>query len=135
MFTQVELSRIVTHEHGEVQIIFLKEKDGPRTFPIIIGLYEAAQIRFGLNNWEPVRPLTYDFILGIAQAAGIEFRSIEITCLVDNVYFAKLNITINGENIAVDCRPSDAIALAYRQRPLLDIFVHDDVFKELELEA
>ncbi len=128
----MELSRIIRNEVSEQQYIFLKEIDGQRTFPIVIGEFEAASIGRGVNRDEPPpRPQTHDLIVGVVESLGGEFQDVVISELRDGTYFARLRVRHDGELIEIDARPSDAIAVAVRCEPALPIFVNEDVLNDV----
>jgi len=107
----VKLSRIIITEMGEQQVIFLKEVDGERTFPILIGISEALAIDRRLKGIPTPRPMTHDLLAGVIEAMGGRLEKIIINDLREHTFYAQLFIRRNGETIEVDSRPSDAIAL------------------------
>ena len=111
MDVPVELSRIVITELAGEQVIFLKEKDGPRSFPIMIGINEAIAIDRRLKGKEMPRPMTHDLMATIIEALGGKLERIVIGDLQDHTFIATLHIRRGGEIIQIDSRPSDAIAL------------------------
>ncbi len=114
MLVPVDLARIAISENSQTQVVWLKEKDGPRSFPIIIGIFEAWAIERYLKGQSFVRPLTHDLLVGILAALKGELKKIVITDIKDGTFFAKLVIE-NGDGVVeVDSRPSDALALAMR---------------------
>ena len=125
MNVQMELSRVVITELGDHQVILLKEKDGERSFPILIGMNEAMAIDRRLNHRPAQRPMTHDLLANVIGALGGRLESIVINDLREHTFIATLNISQDGKVIEVDCRPSDAIALGVA----LDtpIFVADEV--------
>lgn len=112
MPVQMELKRIIISEVHEQQIIVLREVDGDRSFPIVIGLFEATSIDRRVQNKIPPRPLTHDLIVAAIEQLGGELQDIVINDLQDHTYFAKLRVRKDGELTEIDCRPSDAIAVA-----------------------
>lgn len=109
---QMELRRIIINELGEQQIIVLKEVDGERSFPIVIGTYEAASIDRRVRGIPTPRPMTHDLVASVIEQMGGEIQDILISDLIEGTYYARLRIRKDGELIEVDCRPSDAIAVA-----------------------
>ena len=109
---QMELTRIIINETSDSHIIFLKEIDGERMFPIVIGLFEATSIDRRVRDQQTPRPLTHDLLINTIGKLGGELQDIFISELKGNTYFAKLRIRHEGELIEVDSRPSDAIAVA-----------------------
>jgi len=126
---QMELTRIIISENNEQQIIFLKEVDGDRTFPIVIGIFEATSIDRRVKNLPAPRPLTHDLLASTIDLLGGELQDIFISELRDHTYFAKLRIRHEGELIEVDSRPSDAIAVAVTVD--VPIYVSEDVLNEV----
>ena len=126
---RVQLARIVKNDLTDKQLIYLKEIDGDRQFPIIIGFFEATNIDLRVTLAErPPRPLTHDLIVGVAQSLGAKVDSVVITNFQDDIFYAVLRLLRNGETIDVDARPSDAIAVSASFRPILPIWVAQEVF-------
>ena len=127
----MELSRIIISEINSEQVIFLKEIDGPRTFPILIGLYEASSINRHVKREETPRPLTHDLLVNAVEQLGGKFQDVVISELKDHIYYAVLRVRHEGELIEIDARPSDAIAVAVTCDPQLPIFVNEDVLTDV----
>src|SRR5258708_10978959 len=108
----MELKRIIISEVHDQQVIMLKEAEGDRSFPIVIGIFEATSIDRRVKGMPSPRPLTHDLVASVVENMGGELRDIYISELKDHTYFAKLRIRLNGEMVEVDCLPSDALALA-----------------------
>jgi uncharacterized protein len=125
---QMELKRIIINEVQEQQVVMLREIEGERSFPIVIGLFEATSIDRRVRNLPTPRPLTHDLVANVIDNLGGELQDIFISDLREHTYFAKLRIRKEGELIEVDCRPSDAIALAVTAK--VPIFVAEDVLGE-----
>jgi len=110
-------------------VIFLKEKDGERTFPILIGIHEALAIDRRLKGVDTPRPMTHDLLAGVVTALGGALEKIVINDLREHTFYARLHIRRDGEDIEVDSRPSDAIALGVAfDTP---IYVADHVIDEV----
>lgn len=124
----MELKRIVINEVHEQQVIMLREVDGDRSFPIVIGIFEATSIDRRVKGVQSPRPLTHDLIANVIDQLGGDLQDIYISDLRDHTYFAKLRIRKEGELVEVDCRPSDAIAIAVTAH--VPIFVAEDVLTE-----
>lgn len=105
--------------------IILKEKNGDRTLPIVIGEYEAQSIALGLENIKPPRPITHDLTLSILESCGAKIDSVLITELKNNTYFAVIRLRKKLKYWDIDARPSDAIAMAVRST--IPIFVDEEV--------
>ena len=125
---QMELTRIIINENNEQQIIFLKEVEGERTFPIVIGIFEATSIDRRVKGMPSPRPLTHDLVASVIEQMGGELQDIYINELKEHTYFAKLRIRKDGELIQIDSRPSDAIALAVTAQ--VPIYVDEEVLGE-----
>ena len=130
MPVEMQLSRIIISEINESQYVFLKEVDGDRQFPILIGIFEATSIDRRVKKVERPRPLTHDLIVGVAESLGGEMDSVVISDLKKQTYFAKLRIRRDGELIEIDARPSDALAVAVTADPPLPIWVDENVINE-----
>ncbi len=112
MSVLMELQKIIISEtQKDLQIIVLKEVDGERHFPIMIGDNEAAAIDRRLNGKTMPRPMTHDLLSNVIEQMGGRLERIEITNLQNRTFFARLVIRQNGQLIEIDSRPSDAIAL------------------------
>ena len=131
MLVQMELARIIISELNDQQVIYLREVDGGRMFPILIGLFEAASIDRRIKKDYPQRPLTHDLLKATIQALGGEIQDVVITELREHTYYAKLRVQQIGELIEIDSRPSDAIALAVHYDPHLPIYVDSDVLEQV----
>ena len=128
MPVQMELKRIIISDVHEQQIVVLREVGGERSFPIVIGVFEATSIDRRVKNIVPPRPLTHDLIVNVIEMFGGELQDIVISELQEHTYFAKLRIRKDGELTEIDCRPSDAIAVAVTAR--VPIWVNEEVLSE-----
>jgi bifunctional DNase/RNase len=124
----MELRRIIISEVDEHQVVILKEVEGDRSFPIVIGIFEATSINRRVKRENSPRPLTHDLIASVVELLGGDIQDIVINELQEHTYFAKLRVRKDGELIEVDCRPSDAIALAVTAK--VPIYVAEDVLGE-----
>jgi bifunctional DNase/RNase len=127
----MELSRIIISEINSEQVIYLKEVDGPRTFPILIGFFEATSIDRRVKRQEAQRPLTHDLLVNAVEQLGGQFQDVVISELKDHPYYAVLRVRHDGELVEIDSRPSDAIAVAVTCDPQLPIFVSEDVLHDV----
>jgi bifunctional DNase/RNase len=105
--------------------IILKEKNGDRTLPIVIGEYEAQSIALGLENIKPPRPITHDLAINLLESLGVKMESVFITELKNNTYYAIIRLRKKLKIWDVDARPSDAIAMAVRT--MIPIYVDEKV--------
>lgn len=125
----MELKRIIISEISDQQVIVLKEVEGERSFSIMIGIFEATSIERRVKKTPTPRPLTHDLVHHVIEQMGGDLNDIFISDLREHTYFAKLRIKYNGELVEVDCRPSDAIALAVTAN--VPIYVAEDVINEV----
>jgi bifunctional DNase/RNase len=130
MPVQMQLSRIIISEINEQQVIYLQEVEGDRSFPILIGIYEASSINRRIKREKSQRPLTHDLLVNAVEALGGELDSVVINELRDHTYFAQLRVRMNGEIVEIDARPSDAIAVAVTCNPILPIYVSEEVLED-----
>ena len=132
MLVEMELSRIIISEINDQQVVYLREVGGERSFPILIGIFEATSINRRLTAPPPPRPLTHDLLKSVITEVGAELQDIVVSSMVDHTYYALLRVkTAGGDMIEVDSRPSDAIALAVHHDPILPIFVDDSVLESI----
>ncbi len=108
--------------------VILKEIEGDKTLPIIIGEYEAQSIALGLENIAPPRPITHDLLLSMLDSLAAQIERVIISDLRNNTYYAIIQVRRKSKLYEIDARPSDAIALAVRQS--IQIFVEDDVMNK-----
>jgi bifunctional DNase/RNase len=127
----MQLSRIIISEISDNQVIYLKEIEGERQFPILIGIFEATSIdRRVKAAARPPRPLTHDLVVNVAELLGGKLESVMISSLQEQTYFAQIRIRRGDELIEIDARPSDAIAVAVTFQPPLPIFVAEEVLEK-----
>jgi len=96
------------------RVVILKEKMAERYLPIWIGPSEADAIAIKLQGVEVPRPLTHDLLTSVIDALGATVESVIVNDLKNDNFYAKINLIVSGGQIEVDCRPSDALALAMR---------------------
>jgi bifunctional DNase/RNase len=131
---QVELSRLVLQAKGEQQYIHLRVIDSDRSFPIVIGYFEAAEIYRKLRGEAFERPMTHDLIGRILQATGWRVRRVIVNALTDSTFFACLDLEHESSDpCIIDCRPSDAVALSVQLKTPL--FVARDVLDAVAPEG
>ena len=107
------------------RVVILKEKDSDRYLPIWIGPSEADAIAIKLQEVQVPRPLTHDLLRSVINALGATVVSIVVTNLENDTFFAKILLNVDGKQIEIDSRPSDAIALAVRVK--VPIYAEDSV--------
>jgi hypothetical protein len=107
---------------------FVLLSDGTRKLPIIIGPFEATSITYSLEGQQPDRPMTHDLFKKVMDRLGAEIDKIVIDDLMSGTYYAKIFIMQGDEEIVIDSRPSDAIALAVRADA--PIFVAEGILQQ-----
>ena len=125
----VELSRIMISETQDRQIIVLKEKDGRRAFPIVIGFFEAMAIDRKVKEQSTPRPMTHDLLHNCIKALGGRLVRVVICDMREGPFFANLYLEQGGHLLEIDARPSDAIALAVQWNA--DLYVRDEVLEQV----
>src|SRR5208283_989467 len=106
---QVELSRIIIDEKRQDQVIVLKEKEGDRQIPIVIGFMEASSIKIKISGVDVPRPMTHDLLVNVMEVLEASLSRVVIDKLVNNTFYAKLEIKSRDNQIKViDSRPSDS---------------------------
>lgn len=108
--------------------LILKETNGKRKLPIIIGAFEAQSIALELEGMKPPRPLTHDLMKNIIDTFAVSLNEVFINELRDGTFYAKLTVEGVSDTQEIDSRPSDAIALAVRYG--VPIFVEEEVLQE-----
>jgi len=106
-------------------IVILKDKEGDRVLPIWVGVFEANAIALQIENISTPRPMTHDLLRNILSEIEADVQRIVVCELKDNTFYAMIYLDREGQTMAVDARPSDAIALALRTKA--PIFVEDAV--------
>lgn len=129
---EMEFFELRLDESGADQIIILKEKNGSRMMPILIGYYEAQSIHLALNEIQIQRPLTHDLTVRIITSLGATMDRVVINDLREATFFARIHFSTENGSVDVDSRPSDAIALAVRTDS--PIFVAPEVLEQVAKE-
>ncbi len=122
---QVSVDSVRVSLMSPQRIILLREMDGERSLPIFVGPYEAESITVALQEIEMARPLTHDLLKNVINIYGAKILRIEIIALRENIFFGNIITEKDGETIAIDSRPSDAIAIAVRTH--VPVFVDSSV--------
>ena len=113
-------------------IVILRDKDGQRVLPIWVGIFEANAIALQIENVSTPRPMTHDLVTEMLSQLEARVTRITVTELRDNTFYASITIQMDGTEIEVDSRPSDAIALAVRAEA--PIFADERVIEESAIE-
>jgi bifunctional DNase/RNase len=106
-------------------IVILRDKEGQKVLPIWVGIFEANAIALQIENIATPRPMTHDLLRNVIHDLKAEVQKIVVCDLQENTFYALIYLEMNGGTVAIDARPSDAIALALRTRA--PIFVEDTV--------
>jgi hypothetical protein len=105
-------------------ILVLRDEAGERTLPIWIGMFEAHAVALQLENSGSPRPMTHDLLKHMIEALGGTVSEVHITDVRDGTFYALIYLNANGDQVAVDSRPSDALALALRTRAPVYVAEH-----------
>ena len=125
----VKVNKISFHPPSRSYAVILKEIDGERRLPVIVGAFEAQSIALALEYMDPPRPLTHDLIGNIIKGIGSKLKTVKITTLKEGVFYASLKLkSKNFGTKSIDARPSDAISIALRLSA--QIYVTEEVIKE-----
>ena len=106
-------------------IVILRDKEGQKVLPIWVGIFEANAIALQIENIATPRPMTHDLLRNVIQDLKATVQKIVVSDLQDNTFYALIYLSLNGDTLAIDARPSDAIALALRTKA--PIFVEEAV--------
>ncbi len=124
---QIEMSikGLMVDPISNMPIVILRDKDGQKTLPIWVGMFEANAIALQIENISTPRPMTHDLLRNVIHDLKASVQKIVVCDLQDSTFYALIYLALNGESVAIDARPSDAIALALRTRA--PIFVEEAV--------
>jgi len=114
MFVEMTVKGLTLDPLTNMPIVILKDMDDKRVLPIWIGLFEANAIALELEKIPTPRPMTHDLLRDIISGLNATVSKIVVNDLKNNTFYAVIHIALNGSNIVIDSRPSDAIALALR---------------------
>ena len=131
MEVQVELSKIIINEAVDQQIIVLKELGGDRSFPIVIGMTEAMAIERRLKGIELPRPMTHDLLASVIEQMDGTIKKVVVSDLANGTFYALLHIDDDGNELEIDSRPSDAIALSAGTD--VPVFVDEEIFQKTQM--
>ena len=119
-------------QHGTPYVVLLKEKTAERYLPIFIGPVEASAINMKLRGDQAPRPLAHDLMNSIVNGLGATIDSVIVSDLRNDTFYAKVVLSVNGSQIEVDSRPSDAFALALTAGEI-PIYAEDSVLEKAGL--
>jgi hypothetical protein len=120
MLIEMTIKGLMVDPVTNMPIVILKDKSGDRVLPIWVGIFEANAIALQIENVAAPRPMTHDLLRNVIADLEGQVDRVVVCDLKDNTFYAVIHLTVRGERVAVDARPSDAIALALRTRaPIL----------------
>jgi bifunctional DNase/RNase len=127
MWVEMKVRGLTLDPVSNMPIIILRDEEEKRSLPIWVGIFEANAIALELEKIATPRPMTHDLIKNVLEAVDAKVEKIVVTDLRENTFFALIHLRMGEEEVTVDSRPSDAIALALRAGA--PIFVDDDVVR------
>jgi uncharacterized protein len=120
MLIEMTIKGLMVDPITNMPIVILKDKDGERVLPIWVGIFEANAIALQIENIATPRPMTHDLLRNVISDLDGQVDRVVVCDLKENTFYAIIHLTVRGERVAVDARPSDAIALALRSKaPIL----------------
>jgi bifunctional DNase/RNase len=124
---QIEMSikGLMVDPITNMPIVILRDKDGQKVLPIWVGIFEANAIALQIENISTPRPMTHDLLRNVIADLKATVQKVVVCDLQENTFYALIYLGLNGDTVAIDARPSDAIALALRTRA--PIFVEETV--------
>lgn len=128
MHVEMRIKGLMLDPITNMPIIILSDLEGQRILPIWVGFFEANAIALQMENVATPRPMTHDLLKNVIAGLNGTVQKILVNNLWDNTFYALIYVEMNGETVAIDSRPSDAIALALRMKS--PIFVEEEVIKK-----
>lgn len=128
MITQMKVRGLMFDPYNNTFIVLLRDEEQSEMLPIWVGKPEASAISFALEGVTAPRPMTHDLMKAILDAVHAKVISVVISDLKENTYYAKVHLSYEDSEYAIDSRPSDAIALALRTSA--PIFANEDVLRK-----
>jgi uncharacterized protein len=126
---ELEIKEILNKVSSETSlVVLLREKGGPRTLPIMVGLLEAQSIAITMYEMKMPRPGVYDLMINTTEILGAHIKEVRIYKIVGGVFYSYLILDKEGEEISVDSRTSDALALAMRAGA--PIYIGEDLLEK-----
>src|SRR3972149_11345273 len=126
-YTEMQVKGLTLDPLTSMPVVLLKDLKGRQTIPIWIGILEASAIAAELEKMTLSRPMTHDLLRNTVHALGADIIMVEVNDLRDNTFYATIYLKKGRKEVAVDARPSDALALALRAG--CPIFVSDKVIE------
>lgn len=128
MHVEMRIKGLMLDPVTNMPIIILSDMEGQRILPIWVGFFEANAIALQMENVATPRPMTHDLLKNVISGLNATVKKILVNNLWDNTFYALIYLEMNGETLAIDSRPSDAIALALRMKS--PIFVEEEVIQK-----
>lgn len=128
MHVEMKIKGLMLDPITNMPIIILSDMEGLRILPIWVGFFEANAIALQMENVATPRPMTHDLLKNVISGLNANVKKILVNNLADNTFYALIYIEVDGEMVAIDSRPSDAIALALRMKS--PIFVDEEVINK-----
>jgi bifunctional DNase/RNase len=120
MLIEMTIKGLKLEPSTNTPVVVLKDKTGDRVLSIWVGVYEANAIASQIENVSTPRPMTHDLLRNLISDLNGQVDRVVVTDLKDNTFYATIHLTVQGDRVAIDARPSDAIALALRTKsPIL----------------
>ncbi len=120
MLIEMTIKGLMVDPITNMPIVILKDKQGERVLPIWVGIFEANAIALQIENIATPRPMTHDLLKNIIKDLDGRVERVVVSDLKENTFYALIHLQTPGGPVAIDARPSDAIALALRTRaPIL----------------
>ena len=127
MEIEMKIRGLMIDPTANTPIVILKDINSDTMLPIWVGAYEANAIALEIEKIAPQRPMTHDLLKNVIDQMGASVKRIVVTDLIDNTFYAVIELMVGQRTIFLDSRPSDAIALALRSD--CPIYVNEDVIK------
>jgi bifunctional DNase/RNase len=127
MLIEMTIKGLMVDPITNMPIIILRDQEGQKVLPIWVGMFEANAIALQIENVATPRPMTHDLLKNIITDLEATVQRIVVCDLKDNTFYALIYLLVDGRAVAVDARPSDAIALALRTKA--PIFVEETVIE------
>ncbi len=127
MEIEMKIRGLMMDPTANTPIVILKDVAGESLLPIWVGAYEANAIATEIEKMASQRPMTHDLMRNVIREMGGTLRRVVITSLIDNTFYAFIEIERNGDLVIIDSRPSDALALSLRMD--CPIYVAQQVIK------
>jgi bifunctional DNase/RNase len=128
MSVEMKIKGLMIDPVSNMPIIILKDPSGDQVLPIWVGIFEANAIAMQLEKIVSPRPMTHDLLRNVIEGLEARVDRVVITDLKENTFFALIHVTRNGQQLAIDARPSDAMALALRSE--VPILVEETVLEK-----